>query len=143
MILCLIFVAALGECSPAAHGSTEVRDASFGVRERCWNARGDLPASHSCSSGSSVHAGGSGNGDRQGQSWALLGKRSPAAARLLGGAVQGRDGEVSLSQPVEPGVGAHGSRERTSRQTSCLPGVGGDCGTTGVVRSASKVTLSR
>lgn len=51
MILCLIFVAALGECSPAAHGSTEVRDASFGVRERCWNARGHLPATHFCSSG--------------------------------------------------------------------------------------------
>lgn len=33
MILCLIFVAALGECSPAAHGSTEVRDAGFGGRE--------------------------------------------------------------------------------------------------------------
>ena len=49
MILCLIFVAALGECSPAAHGSTEVRDASFGVRERCWNARwgpSSLPVLH-------------------------------------------------------------------------------------------------
>ena len=56
MILCLIFVAAIGEYSAAARGSTEAQGASFSVRERCWNACGDLPASRFCSSGSCLHA---------------------------------------------------------------------------------------
>lgn len=54
---------------------------------------------------------------------------------------RGRDGEVSVSQPMEPGVGAHHSSEKASRQTSWHPGVGRDGMTGGVIRNASKNTL--
>ena len=56
MILCLIFVATIGKYSAAARGSMEARGASFSVRKRRWNTRGDLPTSHFCSSGSCLHS---------------------------------------------------------------------------------------
>lgn len=59
-------------------------------------------------------AGGSRDGGSQGESRALLGKRRPAEVGLLGSAMQRRDGEAALLQPVGAGVGAHRSRELTA-----------------------------
>ena len=61
MILCLIFVAAIGEYSAAPCGRTEAWGASFSVRKRRWNTRGHLPTSRFCTSGSCLHATAQGN----------------------------------------------------------------------------------
>lgn len=66
-------------------------------------------------------------------------------AQLKGGSsavlCAGRDRAVTVSQPMEPAVGAHYSSEKTSWQTSCPPGVGGDGKTGQVIRNSSKNTL--
>lgn len=48
---------------------------------------------------------------------------------------------MAVSQPMEPRVGAHLSQERTSQQTSCYPGVGGDSRSMGITRNNSKFSL--